>query len=178
VLSMGGFFTLMAIGLASKLPDSMYSGLTGLGVHPDAAATISHTPPVGTLFAAFLGDNPIAQLMGAVDPAQLAAGGGADVATLTGKTFFPQLISEAFHNGLVVAFSASVGLLVIAIIASAMRGKQFVHADALHAHEQHHHKVGESLAREGAALEFPNLPGADVEYEDALEEDQAASTVR
>ena len=177
VLSMGGFFTLMAVGLADKLPSSMYAGLTALGVHPDAAQTISQTPPVGTLFAAFLGDNPIAQLMGAVDPAQLAAGGGADVATLTGKTFFPLLISDAFNNGLVVAFSASVGLLVIAIIASALRGKQFVHADALYAHERtasqlgtaHRYTgVGESLAREGAALEFPNLPGADVDYEDAL----------
>ena len=89
VLSMGGFFTLMAIGLASRLPEAMNSGLLKLGVHPDAAAAIAHTPPVSTLFAAFLGDNPVAQLMGAVDPDQLVAGNGADVATLTGRTFFP-----------------------------------------------------------------------------------------
>src|SRR6195952_1908821 len=75
VLSMGGFFTLMAIGLASRLPTAMQNGLTALGVNAAAAHTISTTPPVGTLFAAFLGDNPITQLMGAVDPGQLAAGG-------------------------------------------------------------------------------------------------------
>ena len=57
-----------------------------------------------------------------VDPAQLQPGGGADVATLTGQSFFPHLIADAFHHGLVVAFSASIGLLLIAIVASAMRG--------------------------------------------------------
>jgi hypothetical protein len=175
VLSMGGFFTLMAIGLASKLPSSMYAGLTALGVHPDAAATISHTPPVGTLFAAFLGDNPITQLMGAVDPSQLTAGHGADVATLTGQTFFPHLISDAFHHGLVVAFSASIVLLVIAIIASAMRGKHFVHADqGQDLTAPHHESTMQALAREGAAAEFPAIPGAEVEYEKALQDEIAS----
>ncbi len=74
VLSMGGFFTLMAVGLASRLPASLYAGLTRLGVTPDAAHTISQTPPVGTLFAAFLGDNPVRALMAQVDPAAAAAG--------------------------------------------------------------------------------------------------------
>ncbi|MCW2521938.1 MAG: transporter, partial [Frankiales bacterium] len=55
VLSMGGFFTLMAIGLASRLPSSMEAGLTKLGIDPTSAHTIAQTPPVGTLFAAFLG---------------------------------------------------------------------------------------------------------------------------
>ncbi|MET3804125.1 EmrB/QacA subfamily drug resistance transporter [Nakamurella sp. UYEF19] len=165
VLSMGGFFTLMAIGLASRLPSAMQTGLVALGVHPDAAQTISQTPPVGTLFAAFLGDNPITQLMRAVDPSQLLAGGGADVSTLTGRTFFPTLISDAFHHGLVVAFSASIVLLLIAIVASALRGKQFVHADQdLPGHE----RVATAMAREGAALEFPAVPGADEAYEEAL----------
>ena len=53
VLSMGGFFTLMALGLASRLPSSLSTGLTGIGVDPASAHTISHTSPVGTLFAAF-----------------------------------------------------------------------------------------------------------------------------
>ncbi len=68
VLSMGGFFTLMAIGLASRLPTSMFGGLTQAGVSAGAAHTISHVPPVRTLFAAFLGDNPIRQLIQRVDP--------------------------------------------------------------------------------------------------------------
>ncbi len=169
VLSMGGFFTLMALGLASRLPSSMQAGLITLGVHPAAAHTISQTPPVGTLFAAFLGDNPIQQLMTAVDPGQLKPGGEADVATLTGRTFFPNLISDAFHHGLVVAFSASLALLLIAIVASAMRGKHFVHADQGQDLElPHHESAMEALAREGAAVEFPAIPQADTEYERAL----------
>ncbi|MEO9240583.1 MAG: MFS transporter, partial [Jatrophihabitantaceae bacterium] len=103
VLSMGGFFTLMAIGLASRLPDSMYAGLTKLGITPDAAHTISHTPPVGTLVAAFLGDNPIKALVSQVDPQQLQPGSGVDVATLTGRSFFPHLIADPFRHGLAIA---------------------------------------------------------------------------
>jgi MFS family permease len=176
VLSMGGFFTLMAIGLASRLPSSMYAGLTGLGVNSNAAHAISQTPPVGTLFAAFLGDNPITQLMGAVDPTQLKPGNGADVSTLTGQTFFPHLIAEAFHQGLVVAFSASVFLLLIAIVASAMRGKRFVYDDKAEPEKPHHESIGQAIAREGAALEYPAIPGADVEYEKALVNESPSRT--
>ena len=63
VISMGGFFTLMAIGLASRLPAALSSGLTAAGVDQPTATQVSHVPPVGTLFAAFLGDNPIQQLL-------------------------------------------------------------------------------------------------------------------
>ena len=56
---MGGFFTLMAVGLASTLPAAMSGGLIGAGVTPGAAHAASHASPVGLLFAAFLGDNPV-----------------------------------------------------------------------------------------------------------------------
>jgi EmrB/QacA subfamily drug resistance transporter len=159
VLSMGGFFSLMAIGLASRLPNAMSSGLIKAGVTPDAAHQIAHTPPVGTLFAAFLGDNPIQQLMKQVDPQQLKPGSGVDVGTLTGKTFFPQLISDAFKHGLVIAFVVSTIMLLIAAGASLMRGKRYVHVDEPET-------VGEAVARESAALD--GVPGADVAYEDAV----------
>jgi MFS family permease len=167
VLSMGGFFTLMAIGLASRLPGAMYSGLTQAGVTPDAARTISHTPPVGTLFAAFLGDNPIRQLMHEVDPAQLQPGGGVDVTRLTGKAFFPELISGAFKHGLVIAFTVSIVMLLIAAAASLMRGRRYVH-------EEQHDTVATALAREGAAVAVPAIPGEDVAYEDAVSGNQRA----
>ena len=167
VLSMGGFFSLMAIGLASALPSAMYDGLTSLGVHSAAAQTISQTPPVGTLFAAFLGANPIAQLMQTVDPAQLQPAGGADVATLTGQSFFPTLISGPFKDGLTVAFSVSIVMLLIAAVASMFRGGKFVHPGE-HTDRPVHESIARAMAREGAALEYPAAPGADVEYEDAL----------
>jgi MFS family permease len=172
VLSMGGFFSLMAIGLANSLPSAMYNGLTSLGVNTAAAQTISETPPVGTLFAAFLGANPIQQLMLAVDPTQLQPGGGADVATLTGQSFFPTLISAPFKNGLTVAFSVSIVMLLIAAVASLFRGKRFVHPgdgvpqNAVDAPV--HEGVMQALAREGAALEYPAAPDSGLEYADAL----------
>jgi MFS family permease len=152
VLSMGGFFTLMAIGLASRLPGTLYSGLTAAGVSPDAAHTISHVPPVGTLFAAFLGDNPVGQLLRQVDPSQLQPGSGVDVARLTGTTFFPQVISAPFMHGLLIAFGASIVMLLIATGASLMRGERYVHAEAGGTH-----RTGDALADEGAALSVPAL---------------------
>jgi EmrB/QacA subfamily drug resistance transporter len=162
VLSMGGFFTLMAIGLASRLPASLYGGLTQAGVSPDAAQSVAHTPPVGTLFAAFLGDNPIQQLMQQADPAQLQPGSGVDVATITGPSFFPQLISAPFMHGLLIAFGASIVMLLIAVAASLLRGERYVHADA---HDQPHHEtIGEALAHEGAAVSVPALLDDETSY--------------
>jgi hypothetical protein len=48
----------------------------------------------------------------------LASVGTKHAAVLTGKTFFPSLISGPFHFGLVIAFSASAGLCALAAIAS------------------------------------------------------------
>ena len=164
VLSMGGFFTLMAIGLASKLPASLYKGLTGLGVDPTTATQASHIPPVGTLFAAFLGDNPLRSLV--PNP-----GAGVNTNTLYGKTFFPQVISDPFRHGLLIAFGASIVMLLIASGASLMRGSKFVHADAMSSgssEETGGESIVEAAAREGAALQVPAVPGEDVAYEDAL----------
>jgi MFS family permease len=174
VLSMGGFFTLMAIGLASRLPSTLYSGLVKAGITPDAAHQISTTPPVGTLFAAFLGDNPIKALVSQIDPQQLQPGSGVDVATLTGRTFFPQLISEPFRHGLAIAFGVSIAMLLIAAVASLLRGERYVHAEAMavpagaDARTAERRGVGVAVAREAAALD--GIPDQDVAFEDALAE--------
>jgi hypothetical protein len=81
---------------------------------------------VGTLFSAFLGYNPIQTLLG---PKVLGSLSAADRSTLTGKEFFPQLISQPFHEGLVVVFLAATIMTVIAAIASLIRGKKYVHLD-------------------------------------------------
>jgi MFS family permease len=177
VLSMGGFFTLMAIGLASRLPASLEGGLTKLGINQASAHTIAQTPPVGTLFAAFLGDNPITQLVKQVDPQQLQPGSGVDLNTLNGQTFFPNLISEPFKHGLLIAFGASILMLLVAAVASLLRGGRFVHeesegrsATAQTAAEAPislaHESIGEAVAREAAALD--GIPGQDLAYENAL----------
>jgi EmrB/QacA subfamily drug resistance transporter len=155
VLSLGGFFTLMAVGLASRLPAAMSSGLTAAGVSPGTAHTVSHVPPVGTLFAAFLGENPIQQLIHQVDPSQLQPGSAVDVQQITGKTFFPHLISGPFMHGLLIAFGASILMLVVAAGASLLRGGKYVHADA-HGTPAGE-RIGESYAAEGRAVAVPAL---------------------
>jgi len=114
-LSIGVFFSLMIIGLANTLPSAMSSGLQQQGVPASVAHEVANLPPVGSLFAAFLGYNPIAELL-APSGALQQPGVNADV--LTGKTFFPQLITEPFHSGLVVVFTAAAVMMVIGTIAS------------------------------------------------------------
>src|SRR3984893_13175899 len=64
VLSIGVFFSLMILGLSSSLPRSMSASLQANGVAPAKAAQIAKLPPVGSLFSAFLGYNPMEKLLG------------------------------------------------------------------------------------------------------------------
>jgi MFS family permease len=114
-LSIGIFFSLMIIGLANTLPGAMSSGLQAQGVSASVAHDVANLPPVGSLFAAFLGYNPVAELLAPYHALQ-QPGVNADV--LTGKTFFPELITQPFHSGLVVVFGAAAVMMVLGAIAS------------------------------------------------------------
>jgi EmrB/QacA subfamily drug resistance transporter len=128
VLSIGVFFSLMIVGLASTLPSTMQAGLVANHVPAQTAAAVSHEPPVGVLFAAFLGYNPMEKLLG---PKTLAAMPHSSVSTVTGKAFFPSLVSGAFIHGLRIAFTASLIMCLIAAWASWMRGGLVDDADAV-----------------------------------------------
>jgi MFS family permease len=120
VLSIGIFFTLMVAGLSSRLPAAMLSGLTGQGVPAATAASVSHLPPIGVLFASFLGYNPMQQLLGPVLH-QLTP---AHAAYVAGREFFPRLITAPFHSGLVAAFAFAIAANLIATVASALTGRR------------------------------------------------------
>ncbi len=127
VLSIGVFFSLMVVGLAARLPQSLYAGLTAHGVPAATAHSIAGLPPVGSLFAAFLGFNPMQNLLGPTGVlAHLPAG---QAAQLTGKTFFPGLISAPFHHGLVIVFSLAIAMSLIGAVASSLRGAKYVHQE-------------------------------------------------
>jgi MFS family permease len=126
VLSIGLFFSLMIAGLASSMPATMEHGLTANGVAPATATQLAHLPPVGSLFAAFLGYNPMRTLLG---DKVLSALPPDKAAYLTGKTFFPQLISSPFKHGLGIVFTASLLMSLVAAAASWMRGSRYVHAE-------------------------------------------------
>jgi MFS family permease len=126
VISIGIFFTLLIVGLASTLPSALGTGLESHGVSQAAAAQAADTPPISVLFAAFLGYNPIQHLIG---PEVLGSLPVASQEALTGSTFFPHLISGPFSDGLDIAFSFAIVACLIAAGASLMRGGRYRHGD-------------------------------------------------
>jgi MFS family permease len=126
-ISMGLLFTIMVLGLNGSVPTAMYSGLVSHGVPAAAATQLAHVPPLGYLFAAFLGYNPIAMLLG---PKILGSLPAHQVAVLTSRRFFPQLIGPAFKSALVPILLFAAVMSLIAAVASALRGSKFVHAEA------------------------------------------------
>jgi MFS family permease len=127
VLSIGIFFSLMIAGLASTLPKTLTSGLAAHGVPHALAAKVGAAPPVSSLFAAFLGYNPVHELL--APTGVLAHLPAAQANVLTGRQFFPGLISGPFHHGLVIVFSTAMTILVIAACASALRGGRYVNPE-------------------------------------------------
>jgi hypothetical protein len=127
VLSIGVFFSMLVAGLARSLPKALHSGLTQYGVPGAAVDKISSLPPVGTLFAAFLGVKPIRQLLDAFGV--LHSLSATAVSTLTGRTYFPNLISGPFNDGLTVVFTAAMVICVAAAVVAAFRGSRYVYAE-------------------------------------------------
>jgi len=125
LLSIGIFFSLMIVVLARSLPATLSAGLQRQGVPAGVAHRIATLPPVSSLFAAFLGANPMEQLLG--PSGALAALPAANQRVLTGPTFFPQLIAAPFHEGLLVVFGLAAALAVLGALASFSRGGRYVH---------------------------------------------------
>jgi MFS family permease len=121
-LSIGIFFSLMIAGLANTLPSALTAGLTAQGVPLGTASSIAHLPPVSTVFAAMLGYNPVQNLL--APTGLLHTLPAANVATLTGREFFPHLIAGPFHHGLMIVFTAAALMAVAGAAVSWMRGKK------------------------------------------------------
>ncbi|NUP52935.1 MAG: MFS transporter [Catenulispora sp.] len=121
-VSIGVFFSLMIAGLAGSLPHALGSGLQAQGVSAHAAAQVAQLPPVSSLFAAVLGVNPVGHL--------LSSGGVLNTltpsaqATLTGREFFPNLLSGPFHQGLIVVFGVATALAALATVLCSRRGRR------------------------------------------------------
>jgi MFS family permease len=122
-LSIGIFFSLMIAGLANTLPRTLTSGLTAQGVPLAQASTIAHLPPVSTVFAAMLGYNPVRNLL--APSGLLHTLPAHNVAVLTGKQFFPTLISGPFHHGLMIVFTAAATMSLLGALVSWFRGRNF-----------------------------------------------------
>jgi MFS family permease len=147
VLSIGVFFSLIIIGLSSSLPGRMYSGLVASGVPSATAARVSHLPPVSSLFAAFLGYNPMQKLLGP----SLGQLGPAKAAYITGRGFFPGLISSSFQSGLDEAFYFAAVACLLGAAASWLRGKKYIHS------LPSSRSIEEELAAEGTVAAFEGV---------------------
>ena len=114
VLSIGIFFSLMIVGLSGGLHHSLYESLRAHGVANAAAAKAANLPPVATLFAAFLGYNPIQTLLGP----GIHAVSAHQQHILLGHSFFPSVISAPFSTALSSAFTFGLAACFIAGLAS------------------------------------------------------------
>ena len=119
VLSMGLFFTIVTLGLAANLPTQLFHGLTAAGVDPSSARQVANEPPIASLFSAFLGFNPVQQLLGPTGALQHMP--AHQVAYITGRSFFPKLIEQAFADGLHLAFDFGAAAMALGAVASLLR---------------------------------------------------------
>jgi hypothetical protein len=123
-LSIGDFFSTLIAGLASTMPAALLSGLTQQNVPTTVATNVANRPPVSTLFAAFLGYNPMQKIL---DPQVLAQLPPANAATVVGKEFFPRLVADSFHHGLVIVFLTAIAISLIGATASLFRGPRYIY---------------------------------------------------
>ena len=153
-LSMGLFFTLLVFGLNDKVPAAMFHGLVTHGVPAADALKLSHLPPLGYIFAAFLGLNPLKSLLGPAVLSHLAPG---QAAVITGRAFFPQLIGPSFKSALVLILSFAAVMSVIAAIASALRGEKYVHVDeeSIAQKARLHHGHSRGARGDGSTIQTP-----------------------
>jgi MFS family permease len=126
VLSIGIFFSLMIAGLSASLPGSLSDGLVAHGVSRAAAEHAAHLPAVSTLFSAFLGYDPVTRLIGAHQLSLLTA---SQQHALTGRSFFPNLISGPFQTGLHAALDFAIVASLAAAWASWLRGGHYVYRE-------------------------------------------------
>jgi MFS family permease len=127
VLSIGIFFSLLIIGLSAGLPEALRGGLEAHGISAHEATRISELPPVASLFAAFLGYNPVEHLLG---PHVLNGLPHAQAGALTGRSFFPTLMTGPFADALSTAFTFSAIACLVAAVASWMRGGKYHYSEA------------------------------------------------
>ena len=120
-LSLTLIFTLVVMGLSASLPGALYGHLTAAGIPAGLATEVAKLPPIGALFAAFLGYNPMATLL---PPAALAALPAATRVAILDTSFFPTILAGPFVDGLRIAFGSCVVVSLAAAAASWFHGPE------------------------------------------------------
>jgi MFS family permease len=126
VISMGMFFTIIVVGLTKEFPAALSSSLTSAGA-ASLIPAMSAIPPTGALFAAFLGYNPVQMILAGLPAAATVGISAATIATLTGVTWFPTTLAQAFMPSLALTFYVGAAISVISAVLCAMRGEMYVY---------------------------------------------------
>lgn len=124
--SMAIFFTIVIVGITQRFPDAMASSLAGIGA-AQLTPILSNIPPTGALFSAFLGYNPVETILTSVPSAVVSQIPSATLTTLTGTTWFPSTLSEAFMPSLQISFYIGAVFCGLSALLSALRGKKYIH---------------------------------------------------
>jgi len=126
--SMAIFFTIVIIGLTQRFPEAMVSSLASIGA-VQLTPILSNIPPTAALFSALLGYNPVNAILGVLPAPVVAQIPHSTLTTLTGTTWFPQTLENAFIPSLRISLYIGAILSAIAAILSALRGEKYIHPD-------------------------------------------------
>ncbi len=128
-VSLAIFFTVIITGLSSSLPNALSTAMTNAGV-PQLAGAFTSISPTSALFSAFLGYNPMQQILSMPQLSSVVAQiPQTVVTTLEGKIFFPNAIAPAFISALDLAFYIGAALSIAAAVASLLRGKMYMYRE-------------------------------------------------
>jgi MFS family permease len=130
MVSLTVFFAVVVVSLSNNLPAAFSSALTQAGVPSELLRYFTSLSPTQTMFSAFLGYNPMGGIIASMPANLRALLSNQTVATLEGLTWFPTAIAGAFMTSLDGVFYVSAGLSGLAAVASLLRGKRIIHAEA------------------------------------------------
>jgi MFS family permease len=126
--SMAIFFTIVIVGITQRFPEAMATSLASIGA-VQLAPILGNIPPTGALFSAFLGYNPVDAILSVLPSTVVAKIPNATLNTLTGTTWFPSTLANAFLPSLRISFIIGAVFCTIAAILSALRGEKYIHEE-------------------------------------------------
>ncbi len=160
-MSLAIFFTVVIVGLASGLGGTVPGQLAAAGVPAGDAGLLGHaiaSNPTGALFGAFLGENPMAQLLSLVSasPGWTALGPSA-TSSLLAPHFFASAIEPGFSSAISHAFLVATGLTAAAAVLSALRGRTFIYGVSTTGPARSSSATGATGIERAAAGSVPSL---------------------
>lgn len=125
-VSMAMFFTIVIVGITQRFPAAMTSSLASIGA-VQLASVLTSIPPTGAMFSAFLGFNPVSTILSGLPTQFVASIPSGTLTTLTGTTWFPQTLADAFMPALRLSFYIGAAFCALAAILSGLRGANYIH---------------------------------------------------